>query len=188
MDSTIMVPVYVNNPIYVDTIITRPVYMDSTIMVPVYVNNPIYVDTVIYNYQYIPTFVDTTIYRPVYIDEPYYDTISITYDTTICDTLVVTVDNYIHDTVYLYDTVYIYDTVYVGIDDVETYNLKLFQRNGRIVVNGAEGAEVHLFDAVGRLLATKQDTYSELEFDVPASGAYLIRVGSNYTRRIVVVR
>ena len=188
MDSTIMVPVYVNNPIYVDTIITRPVYMDSTIMVPVYVNNPIYVDTVIYNYQYIPTFVDTTIYRPVYIDEPYYDTIAITYDTTICDTLVVTVDNYIHDTVYLYDTVYIYDTVYVGIDDVETYNLKLFQRNGRIVVNGAEGAEVHLFDAVGRLLATKQDTYSELEFDVPASGAYLIRVGSNYTRRIVVVR
>lgn len=211
-DSVVMVPVYINNPIYVDTVINvvtynpvyvdtvlyRLVYQDSTVLVPVYVNNPVYVDTVIYNY--IPTFVDTTIYRPVYIDQPYYDTISVTFDTTICDTLVV--DNYIHDTLfltqyvhdtiylteYIHDTVYITDTVYVGVDDVDALNLKLYQRNGRVVVSGAEGAEVRLYDAVGRLLATKQDNYTDLEFDVPATGTYLIRVGNLHARRIVVVR
>lgn len=196
VDTVINVVTY--NPVYVDTVLYRLVYQDSTVLVPVYVNNPVYVDTVIYNY--IPTFVDTTIYRPVYIDQPYYDTISVTFDTTICDTLVV--DNYIHDTLYLtqyvhdtiylteyiHDTVYITDTVYVGVDDVDALNLKLYQRNGRVVVSGAEGAEVRLYDAVGRLLATKQDNYTDLEFDVPATGTYLIRVGNLHARRIVVVR
>ena len=209
-DSIVMVPVYINNPVYVDTVINvvtynpiyvdtllyRIVYKDSTILVPVYVNNPVYVDTTIYIPTYLPNYVDTTIFRPVYIDVPYYDTISVTFDTTICDTLTLVdtliVNNYIHDTIYLteyiHDTVYITDTIYVGIDDVETLNVKLFQRGGNIVVSGAEGAQVSLYDAIGRLLATKQDTYTDLEFDVPASGAYLIRVGDRLTRRIVVVR
>lgn len=193
---TVTVPVTVHEQVivYDTTIVPVMNYKDSVVYVPVYVNNPVYRDTVVYITSYIPVYRDTTITRPVYIDQPYYDTISVTFDTTICDTLTLVdtlvVNNYIHDTIYIteyiHDTIYIHDTV--GVDDVKAVNLKLYQRNGRIVVSGADGADVRLYDAVGRLLATKQDNYSELEFDVPASGAYLIRVGNLYARRIVVVR
>ena len=45
-----------------------------------------------------------------------------------------------------------------------------------------------LYDALGRVLATKKDDYSLLRFDVPAAGTYLIRIGDAPARRVVVVR
>ena len=96
------------------------------------------------------------------------------------------------DTIYIerivHDTIYIYDTVYVGVDDVRTVNYMLYQQGGQIVVEGAEGSPVMVYDAVGRLLATRRDTYGPVRFDAPAAGTYLVRVGSAAARRIVVVR
>ena len=112
------------------------------------------------------------------------------------DTLIVYRD--IHDTIYItdtiyierivHDTVYITDTVYVGVDDVQTVNYMLYQQGGQIVVEGAEGSPVTVYDAVGRLLATRRDTYGPVRFDAPAAGTYLVRVGSAAARRIVIVR
>lgn len=112
------------------------------------------------------------------------------------DTLIVYRD--IHDTIYItdtvyitntvHDTVYITDTVYVGVDDVQTVNYMLYQQGGQIVVEGAEGSPVTVYDAVGRLLVTRRDTYGPVRFDAPAAGTYLVRVGSAAARRIVVVR
>ncbi len=112
------------------------------------------------------------------------------------DTLIVYRD--IHDTIYItdtvyitntvHDTVYITDTVYVGVDDVQTVNYMLYQQGGQIVVEGAEGSPVTVYDAVGRVLATRRDTYGPVRFDAPAAGTYLVRVGSAAARRIVVVR
>ena len=124
-----------------------------------------------------------TVYDTVTYVEPYYDTTEvIVYDTievTICDTL------------YFYDTIYIRDTVYItqeGIGDIDALNIKLYQQGGQIVVEGADGNRVWLFDITGRLLATKQDEHSALRFDCPASGAYLVKVGNHAARRIVVIR
>ena len=75
-----------------------------------------------------------------------------------------------------------------GIEGVEALNAKVYINNGQIVVDGAEGNMVWLYDAAGRLLATRQDNYAPLRFDVPATGAYLIKVGSHPARRVVVVR
>ncbi len=114
------------------------------------------------------------------------DTLTITQTDTLwmirADTL------WLHDTVYIRDTIYIHDTVYVGVDDVETVDVKLYQRGGQIVVEGAEGNTVTLYDVSGRVLATKQDDYAPLHFDAPASGAYMIRVGRHPARKIVVVK
>jgi hypothetical protein len=57
-----------------------------------------------------------------------------------------------------------------------------------IVVEGAEGNPVYLYDVMGRLLATRRETAQEVLFDVPASGAYLVKIGDAPARRIVVRR
>jgi hypothetical protein len=195
-DSIVVNEVVVNNPVYRDTVIYITSYQ------------PQYVDTVIYNYinQPVYHYVDTTIYNPVYIDVPYRDTIIVNIDTvyticttdTIINTVVDTVINNVHDTtivysydtIYLpvYDTVYIHDTVYVGINDAaQNDNINVYQSGNQIVVNGTEGNVVRLFDAVGRMLATKQDPYGEVYFEAPATGTYLVKVGNYQAKRIVVV-
>ena len=74
------------------------------------------------------------------------------------------------------------------IDGVETLNAKLYSKEGRIVVEGADGNTVTLYDVTGCMLATRQDEYSPLYFDVPASGAYLVKIGNHPARKVVVIR
>lgn len=97
---------------------------------------------------------------------------------------------YVHDTVplYIYDTVYIHDTVYVGVNDVQTVNVKMYAADGQIVVEGSDGMAVMLYDAVGRLLATRNDGLSMQRFNVPTSGAYMVKVGKYPARRVIVVK
>ena len=73
-----------------------------------------------------------------------------------------------------------------GIEDATEDRVKLYQRNGQIVVEGAEGYPVCLYDVVGRLLATRRGTVQEVLLDVPASGAYLVKIGDAPARCIVV--
>ncbi len=75
-----------------------------------------------------------------------------------------------------------------GIEEATEERVKLYQRNGQIVVAGAEGYTVCLYDVVGRLLATRRETAQEVLLDVPASGAYLVKIGDAPARRIVVRR
>ena len=75
-----------------------------------------------------------------------------------------------------------------GVDGVDTISAKIYVNNGQIVVEGAEGYPVCLYDVVGRLLATKRETAQEVLLDVPASGAYLVKIGDAPARRIVVRR
>ena len=85
------------------------------------------------------------------------------------------------------DTIYIHDTIYLeGIEDISLQNSKIYQRNGQIVVEGAEGNPVYLYDVFGRLLATKRETAQEVLLDVPASGAYLVKIGDTPAQKIVV--
>ena len=88
----------------------------------------------------------------------------------------------------IHDTIYIHDTVYVGIDGVDAINAKIYTSRGQIVVDGAESNTVWLYDVNGRVIATKQDEYSPLHFDVPASGAYLVKIGNHPARKVVVIR
>lgn len=75
-----------------------------------------------------------------------------------------------------------------SIEESADEKVKLYQRNGQILVEGAEGYPVYLYDVVGRLLATKRETVQEVLLDVPASGAYLVKIGDAPARRIVVRR
>lgn len=123
------------------------------------------------------------------------DTVFIAGDTVFFYDTVRIVDT-VHlagDTVYIYDTIRIVDTIYVSdtvnsVNVVDALNVKLYADQGQLVVEGAEGARVMLYDAVGRMLAVRQDEYDALRFDVPVSGTYLVRVGNHAARRVVVIR
>ena len=76
-----------------------------------------------------------------------------------------------------------------GIDDADLErSLRIYPDDGCIVVQGTEGETVRVYDVTGRMLATKQDDYSPLRFDAPASGTYLIKIGNYPARRVVVIR
>ncbi|MBQ7710688.1 MAG: leucine-rich repeat protein [Bacteroidales bacterium] len=75
-----------------------------------------------------------------------------------------------------------------GIDDVEPMSAVIAIQNGAIVVEGAEDHPVSVYDINGRLLATAQGEHAPLQFNVPASGTYLVKVGDHPARRVVVVR
>ena len=114
-----------------------------------------------------------------------HDTILINhYDTTIVtDTL------WLMDTVFLYDTIIVYDTIYItGIENAAPLDARIYARDGHIVVEGATGYIVALYDVVGRLLATKETLPSgePCKIGVAATGVYLVKIGPYPARRIVV--
>ena len=153
-------------------------------------------DTVAVN-EYIPvhdtTYIDVFVHDTTVVT----DTVTVTLYDTITNTVYDTIDNYIYDTVllidtiWLHDTIIIHDTIYVtheGIDDADAVNAKIYQRNGQVVVEGAESNTVTLYDVTGRVLATKQDNDMLLHFDAPATGTYMIKIGNYPARKVVVIR
>lgn len=143
----------------------------------------------------------------LYVDVPVHDTTFITitdtltliqYDTiAVTDTLLIFESDtlWLHDTIYLpqyiHDTIVIHDTVYItqeGIDVVDVLNAKIYASQGQIVLEGAEGNLVTLYDVNGRMLATKRDRYCTLRFDAPASGTYMIKIGNHPARKVVLIR
>ena len=149
----------------------------------VYVN----IDTLHHYYYDTTRIYDTVVFLNVdTLNHYYYDTTSVTH--YIFDSTWVFDSVWIFDSVYIFDTIYIHDTIVVGVDEVDVINAKIYTSHGQIVVNGAESNTVWLYDVNGRILATKQDEYTPLHFDVPASGAYLIKIGNHPARKVVVVR
>lgn len=169
-------------PIYLHDTVPIVEYFYDTIFLPQYLHDTTFVflhDTI-----YIPQyFHDTTIinhylHDTLYIQQDVHDTIYV----TITDTL------WLHDTVFVYDTIYIHDTIVVGVGDVETVNAKIYTNNRQIVVEGADGNDVWLYDVNGRILAIKQDYGVPIRFDAPASGTYMIKIGDYPARKVVVIR
>ena len=90
-----------------------------------------------------------------------------------------------------YIEVFVQDTVYItqeGVGNVDALNVKVYSNRGQIVVEGADGNMVTLFDINGRVLATMLDEYAPLRFDAPASGTYIIKIGSHPARKVVVIQ
>ena len=205
---------YINVPVHDTTVVTDTVtlteyvavhdttYVDvhDTAYIDVPVHDTIVVTDTVTLTEYV-TVHDTT-YVPVYdttiVTVPVHDTTVITeyiHDTTTVTEYVhdtTTVYNEVHDTVwlteYIHDTVYIYDTIVVGLNEVDAINAKVYSDNGQIVVEGADGYAVTLYDLTGRYLATKQDYGTVMRFDVPASGTYMIKIGNHPVRKVVVIR
>ena len=65
-----------------------------------------------------------------------------------------------------------------GIDDVTRDNIRIYTYNGRIVVNGAEGETVRVFNVIGQPVANGS----------LSAGVYMVKVGDRPARKVVVIR
>lgn len=66
-----------------------------------------------------------------------------------------------------------------GIENVDYEEINIYIRNGRLVVEGAEGEMVQLFDLEGRRLPT----------DIPlTTGVYMVQVGSRAAQKVIVIQ
>ena len=218
MSDTVLVAYFAGNNIsdsvivliHDTTYINLPYAVHDTTYIDVYLHDTtVVIDTMIQT-EYVPvydttyvnihdtTYVDNYIHDTTYVDNYIFDTTYI--DNYIYDTSFVTDTLWLVDTLYLHDTVYIHDTIYItqeGVENAETTSIKVYQRNGHVVVEDFGNEDVHLYDMLGRRLAIRRKDDSKLSaddnansicFDVPSSGVYLIKVGNIATRKIIVVK
>ena len=75
-----------------------------------------------------------------------------------------------------------------GIDDVDMDNVTIYSTDNVIVVRGAEGKQVTLFDVNGRMLSREARAAEQVEFRVNNSGVYLVKVANAAAKRVVVIR
>ena len=109
-----------------------------------------------------------------------YDTIYV-HDTTVVNRT---------DTLWLHDTIIIHDTIYItqeGLGSIDVLNAKVYSSQGQIIVEGADGNTVALYNINGRMIAIKQDNGTAIRFNVSASGTYLIKIGNYPARKLMVL-
>ena len=76
-----------------------------------------------------------------------------------------------------------------GVDNVELPNLIIYSNRSRIVVEGAEGRDVRVYDMLGREVNGKtKSEKGEVILAVPTAGIYMVRIGDLPARRVVVVK
>ena len=80
------------------------------------------------------------------------------------------------------------DSLGIGEADGDVQSPRVYADGRKIVVTGTEGAEVCLYDIMGRRMVTRQEEGGHVVIDVIGSGVYLVRVGEYPARRVVVVR
>ena len=73
-------------------------------------------------------------------------------------------------------------------EDAIITNVVIGVENRQIVVEEAMGAEVNVYDAVGRKLTSRISDTQKLYIDVPASGAYMVKIGEFLTKKVVVIK
>ena len=137
------------------------------------------------------TYIDVPVHDTIYINVPVHDTTYIDVPYPVHDTTIIIETLTVTDTLWLHDTITIHDTIYLpqeGIDGADVLNAKIYSSQGQIVVEGADGNAVTLYDINGRILATKRDYGIAIRFDAPASGTYMIKIGNHAARKVVVIR
>ena len=76
----------------------------------------------------------------------------------------------------------------IGIDDIDLDNVDIFALDSKVVVRGAEGQHIYLFDVNGRCLTQRASANETEEITVSNTGVYLVKVGNAPAKRVVVVR
>ena len=69
-----------------------------------------------------------------------------------------------------------------GIERVDNEDILVYVRDGRIIVEGADGETVQVFDTLGRLL----QTFKQASAQALPTGVYMVRVGARPARKVVV--
>lgn len=74
----------------------------------------------------------------------------------------------------------------VGIDDAVRSAVTVAAQGLDVVVGGATGQRIRIFDVMGRLVAARNEATEEQHFHLATAGVYLVQVGDGAAQRVVV--
>ena len=74
-----------------------------------------------------------------------------------------------------------------GINDVDVDDIVIQVSDGHIIVLGAEGIDMSIYDMMGRRIAYS-NAAEEHDIPMPTAGVYLVKVGTLPARKVVVIR
>lgn len=77
-----------------------------------------------------------------------------------------------------------YFTANVGITDVDSNNIRVFSRDKQILIEGANGMKIWVFDMMGRAIYNGKTPIIPIQ----QTGVYIVKVGNNPARKVVVMR
>lgn len=86
------------------------------------------------------------------------------------------------------DMIYTVQFTTVGVEDHPRANWTVTAQNGEIVVRGAEGYSVRVYDDTGRLVHVVNRADAETRCFVTVSGIYLVQVDGGTARKVTVIR
>ena len=69
-----------------------------------------------------------------------------------------------------------------GINEADADNLRIYSRDGRIIVEGAEGETVQVFDMAGRLTRTFRNSSNQA---LP-TGVYIVKAGQHPAKKLII--
>jgi len=75
-----------------------------------------------------------------------------------------------------------------GIANADDVEVSAYAVDGRIVILGAEGSSVQIFDVSGRCVHQQRNIPANVSVRMPAAGIYLVKIDHRPAQRIVVVR
>ena len=71
-----------------------------------------------------------------------------------------------------------------AIDGIESNDINVYVRDGRIVVDGADGETVRVYDMMGR----ETQSFKQSSNQALPTGVYMVQVGASPARKVLVVR
>ena len=72
-----------------------------------------------------------------------------------------------------------------GIEDAESDKVQVYTRDGRIVVDSADGETVRVYDIMGRQQSSFTSHLSPFTFP---SGVYMVKIGNRSAQKVTVIR
>ena len=75
-----------------------------------------------------------------------------------------------------------------GINDVETSRWWLKSERGALIVEGAAGRTIKVYNMWGQLLHTYSQALNKVRFEIPAAGTYVVSVDDGPAKKITVIR
>lgn len=74
-----------------------------------------------------------------------------------------------------------------AIDDVLAAKIRVTAHDGAVVVEGAENHIIYIYDVEGRLMASQRGSRHNV-FAVPQTGVYMVKIGHNTSRKVVIMK
>ena len=78
------------------------------------------------------------------------------------------------------------DNTHTQIENTELQEVKIACDRGNITISGAADYTITVYDALGRMIASKEKSNGLETFPVPSSGVYLVKAGNRQIVKVFV--